>query len=125
MTMSAPPTASSHRFRHRKIARGNSAAFCQIVGAGLRFVGIASPYAELAEASLQSQHLHLVSRLAAGTDHRDGGNFFARKMFRGDGARGSGAEVGDESVVEEECGRSSGVGVEHDDHAVVRRQSQL
>ncbi len=100
------------------------AAFCQFVGACLRLLRIASPNTNFAEVSLEGQHFHLISRLRAGTDHGDCGNFLACQMFRGDRTCGSGAEVGDKSVVEEKSGGGPGVGVEHDDHAVVRGQSE-
>ena len=75
-----------------------------MAGAGLCLLGISSRDTNLAEASLQSEHFHLISRLGAGTDHSDCGNFLARQMFRGDHAGGPGAEVCDKSIVEEERG---------------------
>ena len=88
-------------------------------------MGIASPDTNFAEVSLQRQHFDLIPRLGAGADHRDRRNFLARQMFGGDRACGAGAEVGDESVVEQKSGWGSGVGVENDDHAVVRGQTEL
>jgi len=96
-----------------------------MVGTGFRLVRIASPHPHLAEASLQGQHFHLMSRLGAGADHCHRSNFLARQVFGGDGACGSGAEVGDESVIEEESRWGSGFGVKNNDHAVVRRQTEL
>ena len=89
------------------------------------FFGVASPDTNLAEASLQSEHFHLISRLGTGTDHRDCGNVLPRQMFRGDRACGPGSEVGDKSIVEDERDWGAGMGVEHNNHAVVRRQTAL
>jgi len=72
-----------------------------MAGAGLYLFGVASRDSNLAEASLQSEHFHLISRLGTGTDHRDCGDVLARKMSRGDRACGPGSEVGDKSIVEE------------------------
>jgi hypothetical protein len=73
------------------------------------FFGVASPDTNLAEASLQSEHFHLISRLGTGTDYLDCDNVLARKMFRGDRACGPGSEVGDKSIVEDERGWGAGM----------------
>ena len=96
-----------------------------MAGAGLCLFGVASRDSNRAEASLQSEHFHLISRLGTGTDHRDCGNVLPRQMFRCDRACGPGSEVGDKSIVEDERGWGAGMGVEHNNHAIVRRHTAL
>ena len=66
------------------------------------------------------EELHLIPRLRAGADHAHGADRFAREVFRGDCARGCGAEISNVAVVEENRGECAGPGIEYDDDTAVR-----
>jgi hypothetical protein len=114
-----------HRLGHGKVARGNRAALAQIIGARPGLAVVAAPDADLVELSHTGQHFDLVARLAAGANYRDGSDFLARQMLGGDCACGCGAQIGDESVVQQKRCRGAGPGIEHDNHAVVGRQTKF